>query len=265
LYARTEIKGVHIRGMFDWLQKSFQENSVVWLLISSVIGGIIGSTTKFIFDVILPQRLQNNSQAKKLVAKYRNPILRASLDFQSRLYNIVDQSFLQIYCNRSDLDRKYAIESTLYVVAEFLAWTEILRREVQFLDFGNEKSNQELERLLGNISRQFTSDALDFTFRLPKGQQRAIGEIMIAKSESLECIGFAKFVSLLEKELEFSRWFSNLQKDIEILANQPKYVGERIPNDQRLVEIHNAIVKLLEFLDPNHTYVPKKRMKILSF
>jgi hypothetical protein len=186
------------------------------------------------------------------------------LDLQSRLYNIVDQSFLQIYFNRSDLDKEYAITSTLYVVAEYLAWTEILRKEVQFLDLGNVQTSQELERLLGSISRQFTSDAFDFTFRLPKGQQRAIGEIMIAKGESLECIGFAKFVSLLEKEPEFSRWFSNLREDIERLAQQPKGYGERLPNDIRLAEIHDAVTRLLYFLDPNYIYVPAKRMRLLS-
>ncbi|MBE9001147.1 hypothetical protein IQ274_23720 [Nostoc sp. LEGE 12447] len=250
--------------MFDWLQKSFQQNSILWLLVSSIIGGIIGAMTKLIFDVILPQKLQNSLQVKKVVEKYRNPILRASLDLQSRLYNIVDQSFLQIYCHRSDVDKEYAITSTLYVFAEFLAWTEILRREVQFLDFGNAKSNQELERLLGNISRQFTSDALNFTFRLPKGQQRAIGEIMIVEGESLECIGFAKFASKLENEPDFSRWFSSLKEDIRVLASQPKNYGERLQDDQRLVEIYNALVKLLEFLDPNYVYVPKKRMKVLA-
>jgi hypothetical protein len=69
---------------------------------------------------------------------------------------------------------------------------------------------------------------------------------------------------LLEKEPEFSRWFSNLREDIERLAQQPKGYGERLPNDIRLAEIHDAVTRLLYFLDPNYIYVPAKRMRLLS-
>ena len=249
--------------MFNWLQESFEQNSIMWLLLSSTIGGIAGATTKFLFDFLLPQEITKKLQTRKLLKKYRNPILRSGLDLQSRLFNIIDQSFLQIYCNKNEEEKEYAIKSTLYVIAEFLGWKEILRREVQFLDFGNVKSSRELEKLLNNVSRQFTTDAIDFIFRLPKGYQRAIGEIMIKEGNSLECIGFAEFVLRLNTDSEFSKWLAQLTKDIEMLASQGKDYGERIPSDVRLVEIHNALVNLLIFLDSNYIYVPEKRMRLL--
>ena len=43
--------------MSEWLTKSFQEHSIIWLLISSILGGLFGATFEFLFETLLPQRL----------------------------------------------------------------------------------------------------------------------------------------------------------------------------------------------------------------
>ena len=75
--------------MLDWMQQSFQENSILWLLLSSILGGIIGASMRFVFDVILPQRLQQRRKVLDAKRKYATPILLAAEDLRRRCENIV--------------------------------------------------------------------------------------------------------------------------------------------------------------------------------
>jgi hypothetical protein len=56
--------------MLNWLQQSFEENSILWLLISSILGGIIGASMRFVFEVILPRHLQQRHQVIAVKRKY---------------------------------------------------------------------------------------------------------------------------------------------------------------------------------------------------
>ncbi len=203
------------------------------------------------------------AKAKALVAKYRNPLLKSSFDLQSRLFSIAQLGFLRIYYDRSQRDKEYAIKNTLYVIAEFLGWIEILRREVQFLDLGDVEANRQLENLLTNIQETFLVDGMDLTFRLFRGEQRAIGELMLVEQDGpngkyLECKGFAEFTMCLE-DADFSKWFSKLENDIEILAIKEQ------GHEQRLIMLQHTLIDLIDFLDPNCIRIPKNyRSKITS-
>ena len=201
-------------------------------------------------------------QAKVLLAKYRDPLLRSAFDLQSRFYSIVERRYLQLYYDKSDWDREYAINSTLFVIAEFMGWQEILRREIRFLDLGDIEENRQVAKLLNNVQEVFLSDGMDLTFRLFRGQQRALGELMLKDDKSsgqLDCIGLAKFAEKIEIP-EFSRWVSNLKADVEKLAKEP---GK---HEARLIVVQHALIDLINFLDPEDIRIPKQyRTKIESF
>jgi hypothetical protein len=57
-----------------------------------------------------------------IMARYRDPLLTATFDLQSRLFNILQLGFLQIYYHRSPADKEYAINNTLYVIGEYCGW-----------------------------------------------------------------------------------------------------------------------------------------------
>lgn len=208
-------------------------------------------------DKLTKQRDAESREAKTaaLIAKYRDPLLRSAIDLQSRLFNIVKSEWIQRLYNRSQSEQNYAINNTLYVISEHLAWIEILRREIQFLDLGDLEMNRHLSELLVNINQAFRTERVAPTFRLFTGEQRAIGEIMISptppREEMLyECIGYASFVKKMSEE-EFSRWFEKLQGDIKKLANEK-------PNMERLILLHHRLIDLIDFLDPNCIRVPPK-------
>jgi len=200
------------------------------------------------------------------MGRYRQPVLRSAVDLQSRFYNIVENRFLRRYFSTgsgaSESDRAYATTSTLYVIAEYLGWVEILRREVQYLDLGDLEANRRMTDLLEEITSLFLTDRIDDAFRLFRGEQRAIGEIMLIARPSdelvrYECMGFAAFTQELESD-DFSKWFARLTSDVERLANRED-VRER-----RVLQLQSALIDLIDFLDPDCARVPaSRRQKIL--
>jgi hypothetical protein len=137
-------------------------------------------------DSLLQRREEQAKKeaAEKLFAKYRDPLLRSAYDLQSRIYNIYALGFA------GKFDTKYFRDKTLFVLAEFLGWLEILRHEMRFLDLGAEEVTKNLRLSLDEIQnvlasqhewgrRAFGSD----DFYVYRGQQRAIGELMTTRLE----------------------------------------------------------------------------------
>jgi hypothetical protein len=197
------------------------------------------------------------AQTAALMSKYRDPLLRSAIDLQSRIFNIHQQRFLQYAFHRSPYDKDYAVQNTFYVIAEYLGWVEILRREVQFLDLGDLETNRKLSDLLVGINQAFGSSRYANIFQLYNGEQRAIGEIMlmprsIDNSRGYECIGYATFVRKMS-ESEFVRWFIQLTDNIEMIGSKPQV------DEERLVWIHSKLIDLIDFLDPHFVRIASKQ------
>ncbi|MFF5961459.1 hypothetical protein [Streptomyces luteogriseus] len=185
------------------------------------------------------------------MSRFRDPLLWAAFDFQSRLFNIVSGHFLRVYFTEPH-DRQYAIRSTLHVFAEYLGWVEILRRRIYFLDLGNKEANRQIVALLTRIGTVLNGDSYpDRHFQLFRSDQRAIGELVMSKGRD-DCMGYAEFCERLESDLEFSGWFVPLSNSIEELAVLPG----RHP---RLVDLQVALMDLIDFLDPEQERFPQKR------
>jgi hypothetical protein len=199
-------------------------------------------------------QLDKAEQVEQLMSRYRDPLVHAAFDLQSRLFNIVRQDFLAKYAVRGTAaERDYAAESTLFVVGQYLGWADILRREVQFLDLQDVERNRQLTACLESISRAFFSDTMDPTFRVFRGEQRAIGEVMTVpvpdRPGSHECLGYASFVAR-QDDPAFTRWFAKLRGDLEVLE------GDLAGHRERLVALHAALIDLIDFLDPNMLHFP---------
>jgi hypothetical protein len=186
-------------------------------------------------------------QAAEVRARYRDPLLGAAFDLQSRLFNIVATGFLVRYCGEEDeTSRNYAVENTLYVLAEYLGWVEIVRREIRFLDLGEEPANRQWVMTLERVRDTLARDDIDPVLRVFRGDQRAIGEVMTvaAEGERRECRGYASF-ALDRRRPDFARWFERLEGDVELLSRAPDRHLERP------VLLQHALVDLLDVLDPH--------------
>jgi len=203
-------------------------------------------------------------ERQDLMSQVRDPLLWAAFDLQSRIFNIVDQFFLGAYFLRgSEEERVYAMRSTVFVFAQYLAWMEIVRRRVQFLELGNNKDNRELINLFSKATGILSSDAYpnpssnsfpDSLFRIFRADQRAIGEIMIGARPDGEptSIGYAEFCQKLDSEGTFERWFAGLSASVENVAAIDD------PSHPRLVALQHNLIDLINLLDPEAYRFPDR-------
>ncbi len=205
---------------------------------------------------------RKQEERQDLMSGIRDPVLWAAFDLQSRIYNIVAQQFLSVYLmHGSEEESAYARNNTLFTLAQYLGWVEIVRRRVQFLDLGSNQDNLRLVNCFSNISGILSTDSFaNSMLRVFRGDQRAIGEIMIDKSVQGEqaCIGYAEFCTKMDNDLSFARWFALLSTHIEQLATTD--VGEK----SRLVALQRAMIDLIDILDPDSVRFPDRQRRKLS-
>jgi hypothetical protein len=224
--------------------------SEVWTAIGSLVTGVVLA----VLAGVLKRRHDREAHISELLSRYRDPLLGAAFDLQSRLYNIVRRDFLEDYLGSSEPGaHEYARDSTLWLIGQYLGWTEILRHEVQFLDLGEASANRRLQARLQRVTQAFATDeeALTSVFRLFRGEQRAIGELMIAPADMhgrVACLGYAEFSARVRRD-PLRPWFARLEQDLERIAVMPY-------DCPRLVHLQRALVGLVDLLDPDRIRYP---------
>lgn len=159
-------------------------------------------------------------ESQRLVALYRDPLLRSACDLQSR--NLQYCARLQRAPRSGVLQTQYAV-----VISELFGWLEIIRKEMQFLDLRPAVMTVELNRKLHRVQNLFaTTHTWRDDYYIYRGYQRAIGELMITQIDPsarlgprCECIGYAAFVAR-QSDPQFARWFDRLGRAIEELPGQ---------------------------------------------
>lgn len=207
---------------------------------------LAGSALSTIVTVFGAPALQARHDAKRALDNYREPLIAASYELQSRLYNILQLKFVEKYiCDEAAGKRKSAIESTLYVFTQFFGWREIIRREVQYLRLSRDRQTREIGQLLRNISETFLSDKYGPQFMIWRVEQRGIGERMIDSVDGkVSCLGYASFI---ERRPAMEEWLTPLEHDLEHLQD-----GGR----KRLTELQHMLVQLVRKLDDKQKRYP---------
>jgi hypothetical protein len=216
----------------------------------------------------LEQRREQASKASRLeevVGRYRDPLVSAAFELQSRIYNFL-RGGLAGYLRSGDQEEKsYTVNSTLFVIAQYLAWVEALRRGVQFLDLGDVERSRVLVSHLEAIRDAFSTDTrLTGPFRIFRAEQRAIGELMLEPGRAdhmadmpWQCMGYAAFCSMLGHDQAFASWFARLDCDVRALATSTESAHIR------LAALQNDLMNLIDFLDnPPLRFPPALRTRI---
>jgi hypothetical protein len=199
-------------------------------------------------------KLQARLKGKETVSRYRNPILYAAYDLQCRIYNIVQGDLLKLL-EGDEREQNYLVNSTLFVIAQYLAWAEAIRRGVQYLDLGKKGKTRELVDLLEEIRHWFSTQhkITEPPFRIYRADQRAIGELMLQgrldnQSGSMlwRCRGYAYFCTKLDEDKDqgFARQFAMLKSDVRNFAEDKETARAR------LIALQHALIDLIDLLDP---------------
>lgn len=193
-------------------------------------------------------------EAEDVLARYQAPLASAAYELQGRLYNIVALGFLRKYYVKGDeAQRTYAVENTLYVIAQYLGWSEILRREIQFLSFADTVRTKAVAERQQDVVELFQSDdaSLGRPFLIWRGEQRAIGERMIERDgDRTHCLGYAGFLD--RDDAALGRWLGRLERDISEISDAPT---------PRLIKLQHGLVELIHELDPDRVRYPDELLR----
>src|SRR3954470_17890533 len=173
----------------------------VVVAIVALVGAILSAAIA-VFGQLRSSSITSRREAEAVLARYREPLLAAAYELQGRLYNILELSFLRKYYLEGDqAQNDYAVQNTLYVVGQYFGWSEILRREIQFLSFSDSERTRAVADCQREIVELFQSDRdeLGRPFLIWRGEQRAIGELMIDREAgATHPIGYAAFLERTE-------------------------------------------------------------------
>ncbi len=270
------------------------EFTIGWFLLSVVLGGILGTVLKYLFDVRLAENFKRIQSEKQKIKKYSYPLLQAANDVELRIENIltkgVQNNWLDskivndIKNNKGFLEDPYDgvgyfYLSTIYLFARYFAWLEILKREIGYLETSiKDKKSKVFFEIIHKITNSFRYVGLwDFKnvtdcVKLYRHIQSAIGEIMIKKdSQDIECITFQEFIQKYKsKESDVFRfWLASLSKYFENLVELTDDKFENLDNLKdyriyRLIAIQFWVYRLINFLDPKFKKVQRRPTRYIE-
>lgn len=239
----------------DWITQSFADHTVVWLLISTVLGGVVGSGITFVYQDVLKPWLTFRRDTERLVRTFTTPLVRAAETLERRIDNFVVNPGSTWYA-----DDEYYRLSTLFVFADYLGWVRTLERQFGFVPVESAARGRQLQHRLDGLFRALTSRAY---FRgaadpaaveaseLPRFMLRAIGEAVTDPKEPRKSTEFTEFVRRYEAEPQFRRWFAELDAFL-------RTAGADLARS-RLIAAQANLRALMLFLDPRGAMVTPHR------
>jgi hypothetical protein len=179
--------------------------------------------------------LDRDLRAEEVLTRYREPLAAAAFDLQSRLYNILRLGFFDKFGNHARSEE--ALRTTLFRLAQYFGWTEILRRDIQFLSFPEDDETRRVAQLQSDVAERFLSHSYGSALMIWKDEQRALGERMIVEEHGkVLCMGYATFGDRCD-EL-FAPWWERLREELS---------GEAA--HARLRDVQHLLCDLVETLD----------------
>jgi HAMP domain-containing protein len=190
-------------------------------------------------------RLPHDLEREDVLTRYREPLAAAAFDLQSRLYNVLRLDF---FAKFDGGDRgEEALRTTVFRLAQYFGWTELLRRDIQFLSFSEDGDTRRVAELQRKIAGRFLTDGDGTALMIWSDEQRAIGERMIVEEHGkVLCMGYATFRERCDDR------FGPLRR--RVVAE----LGEKSAH-ARLRDVQHLLCDLVEALDPRGLrYAPKE-------
>jgi hypothetical protein len=184
-------------------------------------------------------------QAETILARYRDPLITATFELQDRIQNLLRLPGDSVLVYLSVTNRsKLTLESTLFRFAQYFGWTEIVRREIQFLESDASSATRTIQDAIGKVQWAFATDRLGQDFMVWREEQRAIGEEMLADGPDVRtCIGYATFTSRYGEK--FACWLDGVAAALQSTFDK-----------RRLIELHHYLIDLGKQLDPEEKRYP---------
>ena len=187
---------------------------------------------------------ERRSEAKVALDRYRGPLLDAAWQFGDRIDNIRNRAFLNYLAENTG--RADDVKSTtLFRMAYYLGWREVLRTQVQLLRFENAEDTRLVATFINDVTWVLASDRVDSTWPIWSDEQRAVGELMIGQPgpTSASVRGIAAFRTQYSES--FSPWLERFAQTL---------LGNAAASSERLRLLQWALCGLVTQLDEEGAY-----------
>ncbi len=188
------------------------DDGFVWLLITTAVALVAGGISGWA-SAAYQRREKRRERIRVEVLRWANPILGAISSLESRLANILDDQLSNaLDPDLADQERPadpdwaigydYAMESTLYLFAEYFAWIRLLQTGLSLELFESEEEKDRFDKAVWAVTDALAdwphervdgdgADAQVFTL-----QQRAIGELLIRREGDVpRVLGYPEFLA----------------------------------------------------------------------
>lgn len=239
-----------------WLTGSMQNNTVAWLVISTLVGGVLGAAVRFLAEDVLRPRAGVIRETRRIERQYATPLLRSAEALERRI-NIMVRNEEKHWFSTDE----YMRLSTLYILGEHLGWVRIIERQFGFLPFESARRGRQLNRRLNGLFRALSSHAYfrwhpdqDAVSRsaVPRLMFSAIGEVMTGGGEATRVLEFTEFALRYAGDAQFRRWFAEAA-DLFTQAHPDHPL-----HWDRLIAAGACLRNLTDFLDPRATLVARR-------
>jgi hypothetical protein len=235
-------------------------DELTWLLITTAVALVAGGISGWA-SAVYRRREQKKERIREEVLRWANPILGCVKSLTLRLGNILDQDLYVALDPAADegrvkedwaIDRDYALESTLFVFAEYFAWVQLLHERMSFELFKSQKTKDDFFTAIWKVSGALShwpdppvrgkgQDTQVFVL-----QQRAIGELLIVRDgDAPRVLGYPDFLAARKKDQRFAEMLAPLELLLSGLTKETKR-WQRLENTRgALVELEQHCKKLL--------------------
>lgn len=218
------------------LYQSFKDHTIVWLLLTSIIGGILGAAIKILSDNIISQNIISTRQAKIHFNDYSFKLLKAAKHLDRRLDFIINDKRIFPY------NEVNSVLSFFYAVGNYFGWCKIIQEDaldkfkrlpktvkvfnICFLQTLKGWSSNFYFTELSSLEEMITKGAI-----IPNYCHTAIGDLMLSDIEANKTIvkspilSFNEFCERYNSNADMREWFTYFEKLFVNMAFDEQNLG----------------------------------------
>lgn len=211
----------------NFLTQSFKDHTIVWLFLTSIVGGIVGSAIKILSDNVVSQNITLTRQAKEHFASYSFKLLKAAKNLDRRLDFIIQDKKIFPY---EEINSRL---SFYYAVGNYFGWCKIIQEEAidkfRILPRTVKKFNIVFLQTLKALSSNYyfkgvapNETIIQQNAVIPNYCHTAISDLMLADLDANKTIikspvlSFSNFCEKYHSNEDMQNWFVYFDK---LLAN----------------------------------------------
>jgi hypothetical protein len=226
--------------------------TLVLSVTSVVLAGLFSIRTARLGHQLEEERERRHQEQSAIKAAERvyEPLAQAAAELQSRIFNIVETGWVPLM-KRYESHGDYAVTSTAFLFAHYFGWIEA-RRQAVLASSGEGGRDVSVQGHIDGVLKVLRRSEDSEGFLFFTTEQRAIGELMLSWEVFEETgtripmvAGYAAFVERYRTDDDFRSWFDPIDTGMSLVSKG---------DNRRLVAIQNALVALIDELDPKRKY-----------